>query len=79
MSNSGSNQKLKIGDVVKLKSGGPDMTVNGFGSDAKTLQCVWFSGKHFEKVESYYFPPDALQLVVVKPHKKGEVFFKGKS
>ena len=64
---------IKIGDVVKLKSGGPDMTADGFGSDVKTLKCVWFSGEHFDKVEFYYFSHDSLQLVVAKPHKKGTV------
>ena len=67
MSNSESSQKLKIGDVVKLKSGGPDMTVDGFSNVAKTLQCVWFSGEHFDKVESYYFSHDSLQLVEINP------------
>ncbi len=64
MSNSESSQKLKIGNVVKLKSGGPKMTVDGFSSNTKDPQCVWFSGEHFDKVESYYFSPDSLQLIV---------------
>ena len=72
MSNSESSQKLKIGDVVKLKSGGPDMTVDVVTSNAN-LGCVWFPEEHFDKVESYTFSPDSLQLVVVKPHKKGTV------
>jgi uncharacterized protein YodC (DUF2158 family) len=58
---------IKIGDVVKLKSGSPNMTVNGFGSDTKNLQCVWFSGEHFDKVESYYFSHDSLELVKINP------------
>ena len=54
---------IKIGDVVKLKSDGPNMTVVGVSSNAKALQCAWFSGEHFDKVESYYFAPDSLLLV----------------
>jgi len=30
MDNSKSNQKLEIGDVVMLKSGGPKMTISNF-------------------------------------------------
>jgi len=56
---------IKIGDVVKLKSGGPDMTVVGVGASTNDLQCAWFSGEHFDKVESYYFASDSLQLVKI--------------
>jgi len=43
-------QELKAGDVVQLKSGGPDMTVEiigafGFGSSHTQAKCVWFDGK----------------------------------
>lgn len=58
---------IKIGDVVKLKSSGPDMTVNKINSTTQELQCMWFSGEHFDKVESYYFSHDSLQLVEINP------------
>ncbi len=74
MNNSESNQKLKIGDTVQLKSGGPPMTIAGYDG-REYFTCQWFAG---DKVEKGYFPPDALQLVVVKPHKKGTASFKGK-
>jgi len=64
MSNSESSQELKIGDVVKLKSGGPKMTVVLFNVGIKRFECLWFAGEHFDKVESYYFPSDSLQLIV---------------
>jgi uncharacterized protein YodC (DUF2158 family) len=40
---------LKVGDVVRLKSGGPDMTVAWFDNksnraDAEPVVCVWFTG-----------------------------------
>lgn len=41
-------QMLKVGDVVSLKSGGPDMTVDNVGQwpDSKERQavCAWFNG-----------------------------------
>lgn len=49
--------KYKIGDIVQLKSGGPDMTVVFVSTDGSTLRTSWFSGK---KNESGQFPDDAL-------------------
>jgi len=42
--------ELKAGDVVQLKSGGPEMTIQGigkygFGATHDTANCVWFEGK----------------------------------
>ncbi|MGF6774928.1 DUF2158 domain-containing protein [Burkholderia sp. 9120] len=38
--------KLVVGDVVKLKSGGPWLTVteDKFKAGSKTVACSWFSG-----------------------------------
>ena len=60
MDNSKSNQEFKIGDIVKLKSGGPLMTVARCDV-AKKVECMWFLEG---KIEVGYFPPDSLQLVV---------------
>ena len=53
------NPKFKVGDVVQLKSGGPEMTIEGIG-DEGWADCVWFSGLEAKR-ES--FPLDALQTV----------------
>ena len=54
---------FKIGDVVQLKSGGPDMTVTQIGNDglgAPTVWCVWFINY---KQEQGTFPPGSLEHV----------------
>ena len=60
--------ELKIGDVVKLKSGGPTMTVTEMGkygyNDREQAKCIWFDGKKkFEDV----FEKEALQIVDMRP------------
>jgi len=62
MSNSESSQKLKIGDVVKLKSGGPTMTVNNVDKNGQ-IYCQWFAGE-YDKAREGYFQSDSLQLIV---------------
>ncbi|EOW9291631.1 DUF2158 domain-containing protein [Vibrio cholerae] len=47
----------KVGDIVKLKSGGPDMTVQS--KSPIGFWCQWFAGK---KLERGQFPVDSLQL-----------------
>ncbi|MBA7489812.1 hypothetical protein ES702_00346 [subsurface metagenome] len=61
MSNSESNQELKTGDIVQLKSGGPPMTIADYAADGKRFRCQWFVG---EKLEDGYFPPDSLQRYI---------------
>jgi uncharacterized protein YodC (DUF2158 family) len=53
---------LKSGDVVQLKSGGPDMTVNFVENDGATevAGCSWFINN---KKESSRFPTATLKLV----------------
>ncbi|MDA5481841.1 DUF2158 domain-containing protein [Yersinia intermedia] len=59
------SDEFKAGDIVKLKSGGPDMTVKVFlSSQGNSFLCQWFAGK---KLEQGYFKPDSLELVVPKP------------
>ncbi len=54
---------LKIGDVVRLKSGGPLMTITEFGkyaySDHEQVKCVWFDNK---KKYSDIFEKETLEV-----------------
>jgi uncharacterized protein YodC (DUF2158 family) len=57
---------FRVGDTVKLKSGGPLMTVTNPGGQTggKTVvSCTWFDGS---EVKASVFPPDALE-VATKP------------
>lgn len=57
---------FNIGDIVKLKSGGPDMTVrdiNDVGNSGVYFQCQWFAGK---KLESGSFRGESLVLTETK-------------
>lgn len=59
------SNKLSVGDVVQLKSGGPDMTVTGVVEHGMPpvveLSCAWF----IEGDDARYgrFPPEALVKV----------------
>lgn len=52
-------QKFKTGDIVKLKSGGPPMTVKELGPEDRGGEylCEWFSGS---TLKSSNFAPDSL-------------------
>ena len=55
---------LKEGTVVRLKSGGPDMTVSGeehiFGNGTGKVRCQWFEGT---KMMQGTFPEISLKVV----------------
>jgi uncharacterized protein YodC (DUF2158 family) len=55
---------FKAGEVVRLKSGGPKMTVTQVGKKAMTgesaVWCVWFEGT---KKHEDTFAPEALEAV----------------
>jgi uncharacterized protein YodC (DUF2158 family) len=40
-----SAQKFKAGDIVRLRSGGPQMTVVEYSPD-NTYRCKWFDAKY---------------------------------
>jgi len=53
--------KFKIGDIVQLNSGGPEMTVKTIlDSAGGNYRCQWFAGK---KLESGDFPLASLKPV----------------
>lgn len=57
--------KFETGDLVKLKSGGPIMTVQSQASTSgTTFYCQWFAGK---KLERGVFPGDSLEVVDKEP------------
>ncbi len=64
------NTKIKPGDLVKLKSGGPKMTVKGFkkirGMKGNTIDydiiiCQWFNDNN--ELNSQEFKVDTLEIV----------------
>lgn len=57
--------KFAIGDIVRLKSGGPDMTVKYTPAETSSSRygCQWFAGKKLEQGE---FPEDSLAKVEPK-------------
>ena len=53
--------ELKKGMKVKLKSGGPIMTVFKIESSLnESVFCQWFSG---DKLERESFPPESLKII----------------
>jgi len=52
------HEEFQQGEIVRLKSGGPDMTVQGRAGD--DFVCQWFAGK---KLERGFFAPETLERV----------------
>lgn len=57
--------KYDLGDIVKLKSGGPDMTVKDVLTNMNdefnsSYRCQWFAGK---KLDMGVFPEESLVAV----------------
>lgn len=51
---------FQIGDIVMLKSGGPDMTVIHIDRQGGDVWCTWFVGA-LENPHKAGFPPAALK------------------
>jgi uncharacterized protein YodC (DUF2158 family) len=60
-------QRINEGDVVQLKSGGPEMTVKSFGVGGvkASFVCTWFSGTKLEKAVF-----SEAELKLIKPADK---------
>jgi uncharacterized protein YodC (DUF2158 family) len=58
---------LQVGEVVRLKSGGPAMTVIATGARAEpgVVECAWFGRDDVYATAS--FPPRALERVDLEP------------
>ena len=62
----GKESMFSVGDIVQLKSGGPEMTVNDQPESIfQSYKCQWFAGK---KLEYGHFPHASLNRV--EPTKK---------
>ncbi len=51
---------MKIGDVVRLKSGGPYMTVGGAVDPMIGIHCLWFCGA---ELKAGMYPTSALEVI----------------
>lgn len=63
-------QEFFTGQTVKLKSGGPVMTVMGtpaFGMNPNMYVCQWFAGKSYKQAE---FPRQNLKLAAPEETQK---------
>lgn len=54
------NVRFEIGDVVKLNSGGPEMSICYVSDSGGDCTCQWFAGK---KLEDGCFDKNSLILV----------------
>jgi uncharacterized protein YodC (DUF2158 family) len=54
---------FNVGDVVKLRSGGPDMTVENAGADEMNRPTVWCAW--FDNTGNYRHEAFALQAVIL--------------
>jgi uncharacterized protein YodC (DUF2158 family) len=59
-----------IGDVVKLKSGGPVMTVDSFDENNSRVWCIWFDEKKTMQTAKFvqesltkYTPPSRVSYL----------------
>lgn len=56
---------LKVGDVVRLKSGGPKMTINVAPDNSGIVRAVWFH--NFDEDRGGFFAEAALEKVTDVP------------
>jgi len=56
------------GDIVRLKSGGPKMTILGIDDDDAVFACKWFDRNG--KLHSDSFPVDMIETFSPRPRDK---------
>ena len=61
---------FEVGDIVRLKSGGPDMTVIELAS-AETCICQWFRKNNPDEVHRDSFLKETLVKTVKRPVQQG--------
>lgn len=64
------SKKFKTGDPVKLKSGGPEMTVKNYNEDKYAddelmVDCDWFDKNDTKQSDTFH--EDQLEIVSNKP------------
>jgi uncharacterized protein YodC (DUF2158 family) len=60
--------KLKTGDIVQLKSGGPKMTIEEVLPVGNVVKCQWFAGS---KLETGLFHPESIKPFEPEEKPKG--------
>lgn len=56
---------FEVGEIVKLKSGGPDMTVEMVHEDLKEFDCAWF--RDDKSIDSHRFYEDTIEYTATEP------------
>jgi uncharacterized protein YodC (DUF2158 family) len=59
--------RFEVGDNVKIKSGGPDMTVCFVSSEGGMISAQWFAGKSLKRGT---FPIESLEEAKRRPEKE---------
>ncbi len=60
-------EEFKIGDIVVLNSGEPEMTIRSL--EGKSVLCTWFDGK---KIAMNYYPAPTIRKVVRPDNQPGD-------
>lgn len=62
--------RFKVGDIVKLKSGGPEMTVQSIHEGSNNYRCQWFAGKNLRQGSSMLIPWKLSKRKVLNGHQR---------
>jgi uncharacterized protein YodC (DUF2158 family) len=58
------SDQFQVGDVVRLKSGGPEMTIDHIGKfgGTKKASCIWFDKKFLDRKVGLFALPTLKRL-----------------